>query len=126
MRRPTIKLISSVAAFLFVGFGLTTSARGQVDTNQPGVARVSMTQGEVSMQRGDSGDTSGVDLNTPLVAGDKIFTGPRSRAEVQLDWADIMRLDENAQMNIATLENNRIQVQFSQGLGNFSAVKGSD
>src|SRR4051812_24342528 len=126
MKRPTTKLIGPLAPLILAAFGLTMPARAQVDTEQPGVARVSMTQGEVSMQRGDSGDNSAVDLNTPLVAGDKIFTGARSRAEVQLDWADILRLDENAEMNIAALDNNRIQVQFSQGLGNFSSIKGSE
>ncbi len=100
-------------------------ARAQVDTNPPGVARVSMIQGEVFMQRGDSGERSAVQLNTPLVAGDKIYTGAHSRAEVQLDWADVIRLDENSELNIATLDQNRIQVQFSGGLGNFSAIQGA-
>src|SRR3972149_2921412 len=78
------------------------------------------------MQRGDSGDDSAVELNTPLVAGDKVFTGSRSRAEVQLDWANMLRLDENAQADIATLDSRRIQVQLAQGLALFSVLKGSE
>ena len=93
--------------------------------NGPGVARVSFIHGDVTMQRGDSGDFSSLALNTPLVAGDKVATGEGSRAEVQLDYANLLRLDQSSQASIATLDKNRIQVQISQGLANYSVLKGS-
>ena len=93
--------------------------------NSHGVARVSFIHGDVTMQRGDSGDFSSVALNTPLVTGDKVATGEASRTELQLDYANILRLDQNAQASIATLENNRIQIQVSQGLVFYSVLKGS-
>jgi FecR protein len=93
--------------------------------NSHGVARVSFIHGDVTMQRGDSGDFSSVALNTPLMTGDKVATGEASRTELQLDYANILRLDQNAQATIATLENNRIQVQVSQGLAFYSVLKGS-
>jgi hypothetical protein len=101
-------------------------ATAQVNSEPPDVARISLIHGEVSMQRGDSGDTSAVTLNTPLVAGDKVFTGSRSRAEVQLDWANMFRLNENARADIATLERTRIQVQLAEGLAFFSVLEGSE
>ena len=88
--------------------------------NDQGVARVSFIHGDVTMQRGDSGDVSSVTLNTPLMAGDKISTGDGSRTEVQLDYANILRLDRNAQSSIATLDKNRIQIQVGQGLAGYS------
>src|SRR5260370_4278402 len=91
-----------------------------------GVARVSFIHGDVTMQRGDSGDFSSVSLNTPLMAGDKVATGEASRTELQLDYANILRLDEKAQASSATMENNRIQVQVSQGLAFYSVLKGSE
>src|SRR5579862_1476994 len=91
----------------------------------PGVARVSYIHGDVSMQRGDSGDTSAVTVNTPLESGDKILTGDASRAEVQLDFANVLRLDEHAQADLATLTNSQIQIQLAQGLTSFEALKGS-
>jgi hypothetical protein len=96
----------------------------QNDPNQPGVARLSFIRGDVSVQRGDSGETSTATLNTPLEAGDKILTGASSRTELQLDSADILRLDQNSQANIATLANNRIQIQVGQGLASYSVMKG--
>jgi len=115
-----------IAVVALAGFGFVSAANAQVNNEPPGVARISLIHGDVSMQRGDSGDASTVDLNTPLVAGDKVFTGDRSRAEIQLDWANLLRLDEDAQVDIATLERTRIQVQLAQGLANYSVLKGSE
>ena len=124
----SVRKLSStwIAVLALAGFGVVSAANAQVNNEPPGVARVSLIHGDVSMQRGDSGDTSTVDLNTPLVAGDKVFTGNRSRAEIQLDWANLLRLDEDAQVDIATLERTRIQVQLAQGLANYSVLKGSE
>ena len=130
MKIRKLILMASTAALL--GFALLGVARSQDappqqeqnDPNQPGVARLSFIHGDVSTQRGDSGETSAATLNTPLEAGDKILTGPDSRTEVQLDSADILRLDQNAQANITTLANNRVQVQVGQGLANYSVMKG--
>lgn len=96
----------------------------QNDANQPAVARLSFIHGDVSVQRGDSGETSTATVNTPLEAGDKILTGAGSRTELQLDFADILRLDQNSEANIATLGNNRIQIQVGQGLASYSVMKG--
>src|SRR5437879_12212731 len=75
--------------------------------NDPGVARVSFIHGDVTMQRGDSGDFSSVTLNTPLVAGDKVATGDASRTELQLDYANILRLGQNPQPTLATQHKDR-------------------
>jgi hypothetical protein len=93
--------------------------------NDPGVARVSFIHGDVTMQRGDSGDFSAVTLNMPLMTGDKVATGEGSRTELQLDYANMLRLDRDSEANIATLDKNRIQVQVSQGLASYSMLKGS-
>jgi len=121
MRKLSVLWTTALALTIFAA-----GAHAQVNTEPPGVARISFVRGDVSMQRGDSGDDSAVELNTPLVAGDKVFTGSRSRAEVQLDWANMLRLDENAQADIATLDSRRIQVQLAQGLALFSVLKGSE
>jgi hypothetical protein len=115
---------AAVAALILSAFAAPANA--QVNAEPTGVARLSFLRGDVSMQRGDSGDTSAVELNTPLVAGDRVFTGSRSRTEIQLDWANMLRLDENAEASIATLDSGRIQVQLAQGLAFFSVLKGSD
>ena len=99
---------------------------GTPDKPGPGMARVSMIQGDVSTQRGDSGDWSAATLNTPLAPGDKISTGDKGRAEVQLDFADVLRLADSSQASIATLERTQIQVQLGEGLAYFSMFKGHE
>src|ERR1700726_286232 len=76
------------------------SGGGPAQTNQ-GVGRISMIHGDGSTQRGDSGDWSAAVLNQPLLNGDKVSTGAGGRAEVQLDFANILRLGSNAQASIA-------------------------
>ena len=101
------------------------SGEGPAKTDQ-GVGRVSMIHGEVSTQRGDSGDWSAAVLNQPVMAGDKVSTGAGGRAEVQLDFANILRLGSNAQANIALFTKDHIQVQLSQGLANYSVFNESE
>jgi hypothetical protein len=106
---------------------LTAFSRAQV----PGVARISLIQGDVSTQRGDTGDWAAAALNQPLVPGDRISTGDNSRAELQLDHANILRLGNNSKAKIATVERvqsqqTQIQVQIRQGIAYYSVFKDSE
>src|ERR1700731_4742012 len=49
--------------------------------NEQGVARVSFIHGDVTMQRGDSGDVSSFTLNPPWMDGDEVSPGEGPRAE---------------------------------------------
>jgi hypothetical protein len=109
-------------------FSVPSSA--QVDI-PPGVARISVIQGDVSVQRGDTGDWAAAALNQPLVGGDRISTGDGSQAELQLEHSNILRLGNNAQAKIATMrraqiERAQIQVQVAQGLAYYTVFKGSE
>ena len=98
----------------------------QPDPNQPGVARVSFIRGDVSVQRGDTGDWVAVTQNTPLSAGDRVSTGQNARAELQLDYANILRMSGNATAKIANLDRSQIQIQVGQGLVTYSVLKGTE
>jgi hypothetical protein len=91
-----------------------------------GVARISFIHGDVSTQRGDSGDWSAAALNAPLVSGDKISTGDKSRTELQLDYGNILRLDEHTQANVANLTRTQIQIQLGLGEANYTVFKNSE
>src|ERR1700675_2779095 len=114
---------------LSLGF-LSVLSSAQADIS-PGVARISLIQGDVSTQRGDTGDWAAAALNQPLVGGDRISTGDNSKAELQLDHANILRLGNNSQAKIATVEkahNQRpqIQVQIGQGIAYYTVFKDSE
>ncbi len=97
----------------------------QNSQTQPAVARVSFIKGNVSIQRGDSGDWIAATLNTPIESGDRVSTGDGSRAEVQLDYANIIRLDQNSTAKITNLTKGQIQVQVGQGLVSYSVLANS-
>ena len=98
----------------------------QAAQNQPGVARVSFIHGSVSSQRGDNGDWVALTLNTPIMAGDRVSTGPDGKGELQLDWADLVRMSNNATVKVVTLDHNNLQLQVGQGLVTYSVLKGTE
>lgn len=119
--------------FMFAVFAVTAlvasaqaQSEGRPDGPDPGVARISLIHGDVSMQRGDSGDWVATTLNTPIVRGDTIATTDRARAEIQLDYGNVLRLAGHSEAKIADLSRNRIQVQISQGYANYSEFKGAE
>src|SRR6267378_939205 len=112
-----------VSVFLPGFFTVISSAQMNIP---PGGARISLIQGDVSVQRGDTGDWSAAALNQPLVGGDRISTGDRSKVELQLDHANILRLGNNAQAKIATVQRAQIQVQVGQGLAYYTVFKDSE
>jgi hypothetical protein len=91
-----------------------------------GVARISLIHGDVSTQRGDSKDWSAAALNAPVVAGDRISTGDKARTELELDYANTLRLAEHTQANITQLTRSQVQIQLGHGMANYTVYKGSD
>jgi hypothetical protein len=91
-----------------------------------GVARLSLIHGNVSTRRGDSGEWSAAQLNAPLMAGDSVSTGDKSRVELQLDYANILRLSEQTQANITALSKTQIQIQLGHGMANYTVMGNSE
>jgi hypothetical protein len=91
-----------------------------------GVARVSLIHGDVSTQRGDNGAWSAAALNAPVLAGDRVSTGDNARTELQLDYANMLRLAPNSQANINTLTRSQIQIQLGRGMANYSVFRNSN
>jgi len=92
----------------------------------PGVARISTIQGDVSIQRGDSADWVAATLNTPVTSGDKVSTGQNASSELQLDFANILRLSNQSVANLTNLDSTHIQVQLAQGLAFYSVFKDAE
>jgi hypothetical protein len=102
---------------------------GEAQKNQgpaPDVARISLIFGDVTTQRGDTGDWAVTTVNSPVMRGDQIATGDKSRTEIQLDYADIVRLAAHSQVKIADLTKNRVQVQVAQGYTSFTLGKSGE
>ncbi len=110
-----------VSVAIFPGF-----AQEEEDVPGKGVARLSLISGDVSVRRGDTGEWVAGAVNGPLVEGDYIQAGAGSRAEIQFDWANLIRLSSNTEVRLPQLENARYQIQLAQGIVTLSAVRDSD
>ena len=103
------------------GYG-TPEDQGQP---QQGLGRVSVVDGNLSTQRGDSGDWVADTINTPVAVGDALSTGQGSRAEVQLDYADVLRLGPTSEARLADMVQGHIQVQVAQGIVDYIVFPGN-
>lgn len=101
------------------------SGEAPAQTDQ-GVGRISLIHGNVSTQRGDSGDWSAATLNQPLMTGDKVSTADDARTEIQLDFANTLRLSRNTKANVANLTHKNIQIQIGEGIADYSVSKDSE
>ncbi len=92
------------------------------DANR-GVARVSVISGDVSIRRGDSAEWIAAAINAPLVAQDRLTCGAQSRAELQFDSANVIRVDENSEVRLEDLAYQRLQVQIARGTATFRVIR---
>src|SRR6266852_3999114 len=97
-----------------------------VDAADHGVARVSMAEGNVSVTRGDSRDATGSALNAPLVTTDHVLTGEGSRAEIEFDSSNLMRLGPGAEVRMGDLAYHRYLVEIRQGTTTFRVLRDTD
>ena len=108
------------------GQGYPSGQGGNQNASNYGVARVSLIHGDVSTRRGDAGEWSAAQLNAPLMSGDSVSTGDKSRVELQLDFANIFRLAEHTQANVTNLTPSQIQIQIAHGMANYTVLRNSD
>jgi hypothetical protein len=125
--RINLKSLAMVGALLSA-MGAAIPARAQTPASEDlsrGVARISLMDGEVSVRRGDSGEWVAGVINAPLMTDDRIATGQNSRAEVQFDAANILRMGGNTEIHLALLENDRYHVEISKGTVTYRMLRQS-
>lgn len=93
---------------------------------QHGVARLSIVQGDVSVKLGATGELVAAAVNAPLVAQDHVQTTPGSRAEVELDSSNLIRLAPNTDLGFADLEYHRYQAELGAGTIIYRVLRDSD
>ena len=115
--------LAVIAVFGFGWLGAIAQSSNTPPVSDAVVARLSLISGNVSTQRADTAEWQSGAINTPLVSGDKVAAGPGSRAEVQIDYADLLRLGDNAQANLVSLTRNQIQIQLASGLADYVVLR---
>ena len=91
-----------------------------------GVARISVLSGDVTVRRGDSGEFVAAELNAPLVSLDHLLTDEKSRAEIQLDWANYVRVAAESEVRLAELKDRDFLIQVSAGTATFRVLEDSN
>ena len=89
------------------------------------VARLSVVSGEVSVRRGDSGDAVAAALNAPIMADDRVLTSTSSRAEVELDSSNVLRISSNADVRFTAMDTRSFQIQVGAGTVVFRTLRPS-
>jgi hypothetical protein len=100
---------------------LATAPRARA-ANGPGVARISLVAGQVSVLRQGQGQWSKALLNTPLVQGDEVYVAGGGRAEIEFDYADTIRLASGADVKIGQFDNGRLRLELKGGTASYTAI----
>lgn len=117
------RLHALAGALLFaIGVGIPVHAQEPEDLSR-GVARISLVNGDVSVRRGDSGEWVAAAVNAPVMTEDQISTGPNSRAEVQFDASNVLRIGAAAEVRLTQLEANRYQMELGHGIVTFTVLR---
>src|SRR5512141_784629 len=113
-KTASARTLCTLGGVLFALFSSLASAQARDEygeINQT-VARISFLSGQVSFARGDDPDDwQPADRNVPMTLGDRIYTGSRSRIELELQGGDTVRL--GARSDFAALNLTDDTQQFS-------------
>ena len=107
-------LVAASAALIGFVFSLQAQDASGDDPSHS-VARISLIQGEVNVQRGDSGEVVAAALNAPLQAQDHLQTADGSRAEIQFDSSNMVRLGAGTDVGIGNMAYRQYQLQLATG-----------
>src|SRR5437016_2466270 len=127
MQRTNHFRYAVLAGALVALSGAFSVARAQDPEDlQRGVARISVINGDVNVRRGETSEWVAGVVNAPLLTGDHIATGPNSRAEIEFDANNVLRLGANAELRLTQVEYGRYQLDLAHGLMTYRLLRPSD
>jgi len=113
--RSSTVAATAAALLALTPFAAVPALADQAQPN-PGVARISLIDGDVGVRHSDAGDTVAAVLNAPLLAGDYLSTGDSgSDAELQVDAATLIRVGYSTQLRFTKLDSGERVAQLAQG-----------
>ena len=86
---------------------------------EPRVARVAFVEGEASYLNADADEWTAVDVNAPLVTGDRFWSGSGGRAEIQLPGGVYARLSNDTELELLEVSDQAVQVKVGVGTATF-------
>jgi hypothetical protein len=114
-------------AFALAASFATAQARDEYGEVSQTVARISFLSGEVSFARGDDPDDwQPADRNVPMTLGDRVYTGSRSRIELELQGGDTVRLGARSDFTALNLTDDTQQFSLRSGVASIQIRRLSD
>ena len=101
-------------ALLLVAFNASRAADEPVPSF-PTPPRLSLLDGEVSFWRPGTQEWTPAVLNTPLVSGDSLFTGPGANTELQIGAHAYLRMGNSTQLQVSSVEPDYLQIRLTIG-----------
>jgi len=118
MNTKTLLARRSAAALLFCLAVTGVHAQNTDDPDPPGRAgRLSLVQGDVSLQPAGAQDWANAVVNRPLTTGDRLWSDQDGRAEVQVGPATV-RLGSNTGFSFLNVDDDTIQARMTAGVVN--------
>ena len=122
----TLCMLGAVLFGLFSSLA-TAQVRDEYGQIYQTVARISFLSGQVSFARGDDPDDwQPADRNVPMTLGDRIYTGSRSRIELQVHGGDFVRLGARTDFAALNLTEDTKQFSLKSGVASFRIRRLSD
>ncbi|HEV2643457.1 MAG TPA: DUF6600 domain-containing protein, partial [Candidatus Elarobacter sp.] len=127
-RTPVALLATAAILFSIVAAPVAARADGAADAASAGVgvARISLIQGAVAVQRGDSATPLAAAINAPVLGADYVTTGDGARAEIQFDGSTSVRLGADVQMRFTHLDTADRELQLAAGTVDLRLLRGTD
>ena len=123
------RTLCTLGGVLFALFSSLASAQARDEygeINQT-VVRISSLSGEVSFARGDDPDDwQPADVNVPMTLGDRIYTGSRSRIELQVHGGAFVRLGARTDFAALNLTDEINQFSLKSGVASIQIRRLSD
>ena len=103
-----------------------TLAFAENDDSYIQLTRISTIEGNVGYQRVPDEEWDAVSANMPLEPGDRIYTGQGGRVEIEFEEGSVLRLSENTDIEILTLDEDYVQIRMLLGIASITVEKGLD
>jgi hypothetical protein len=110
VRRSVAILVAGTLGFS----GVAMAQSGPSGDPPARVGRLSYLQGTVSYHDAQADAWSPAAVNTPLVAGDSLWTEPNGHDELSISGTRV-RMDGDTQMDVAALDDSQTRLQLDQG-----------
>ncbi len=112
------RVATTALAFFLVAAGpvpgVSAATRGDRETG-PTPPRLSFTDGDVSFWRPGAEDWAPAKVNTPIAAGDSLYTGDGGNLELQVGPSAFVRAGGGTELGLESLENDLQQFKLTSG-----------